>query len=259
MSLGFLTINFHRPQILRLFCASIRRLRYDTGIDLPVICVSEAEDAKVCSEYNIGHITYPNTPVSEKWNVGCRYLRELGVTWVTVLGSDDIMSSECLLHIIDKIDLNVDNIPQITDLVGIKQLYVYDTDGPTRGTLKYVTSKSFFGPAKTISKRVLDAVDWNPWKYHAPRNYGMDSIMHRNISEHIKTTATVEGMVVDCKSYESLNKFTMFQNNHHGVNVPKSLFHNILSKEERDILDSIKYNPSPIKFERVNKRGRTLI
>jgi hypothetical protein len=180
------------------------------------------------------------------------YLKELNVDYAVITGSDDIFSTECLRNIMFEMHHDV-------DLIGIKQLYVYDTDGVTKGTLRHVTSKNFFGVGKTLNRRVLDAVDWQPWAYHVPRSWGMDSIVSRNIAEHVKTTATVEGVIVDCKSQQSLNKFTMFMNNRHGVNCDKSIFYNILSKEEREILDSIHHIGVPVKFPNLVKRGRTLI
>jgi len=252
MNFGFLTINYRRPQIFKLFCTSIKRLREEVGIDFPVVCVSEPEDAPICNQYNIHHIIYPNIPVSEKWNQGMLYLKELGVDYATIMGSDDCMSTQCLRNIMFEMHSDV-------DLIGLRQLYVYDTDGKHRGTLRHTTSQNYFGVAKTLNRRVLDAVEWKPWAYHAPRNWGMDSILSRNIAEHVKTKVAVDGIVVDCKSQQSLNKFTMFMNNHHGTNCDKSIFYNILSREEREILDSIHYVGMPVKFPNLQKRGRRLI
>jgi len=252
MNFGIITIAHGRQTILRLFCASIRRLRKETGIDFPVVVTSGAEDAPLCSEYNIGHITYPNIPVSNKWNIACEYMKELGVDYICILGSDDIMATDCLRNIMFEMHNDI-------DLIGFKTLYVYDTDGDSRGQLMRTTKKSFLGVGKTIHRRVLDAVGWEPWAYDRPRNAGMDAIIHRNISSHIKTSAEVEGIIVDCKSRESLNRFSMFKNNHHGILTHKSVFLNILSKEEKDILNSIPHLGLPVKFPNMVKRGRTLI
>jgi len=252
MTFGILTINFRRPQIFRLFCASVKRLRAETGIDFPVVVVSEPEDRNMCDSYNIGHIAQVNIPVSEKWNTACGYMRKLGVDYIIVMGSDDIFSTECLRNIIIEMENDI-------DLIGIKTLYVYDADGKYRGTLKHITSKNFFGVGKTINRRVLDAVDWRPWTYHAPRSWGMDAICSRNIAPHVKTTAVVEGVIVDCKTKESLNKFTMFHSNRHGRDVDKNIFYDILSKEELEILHNIHQVGLPIKFPNLVKKGRTLV
>jgi hypothetical protein len=252
MHFGIITINHHRPQILRLFCASINRLRNDIGINFPVICVSEQEDETMCSQYGIGHITYPNEPATEKWNQGMMYLKDLDLDYVIIMGSDDIMSTECLRNIMFEMNNDV-------DLIVLKTIFVYDTDGKYRGTLKRITTKGFFGVGKTINKRILDAVNWRPWEYSAPRNWGMDSICSRNISEYVKTTAVVEGMIVDCKSQQSLNKFSMFHYNRHGQNEDSTKFFDILSPEEIGILNGIHQVGLPIKFPTLNKRGRTHI
>ena len=251
MTLGILTINFRRPQILRLFCASIKRLRAEVDINFPVIVVSEAEDATVCSEYNIGHIIHPNISTL-KWNIGCEYLRGLGVDYVLILGSDDVMETQCLRNIMFEMNNDV-------DVIGLKSLMVYDTDGKYRGTLKHITSKALLGVGKTINKRILDAVDWKPWTYHAPRNYGMDSICTRNIAPYVKSIAVVDGIIVDCKSRESLNKFSMFETNRHGQNVNSNVFYNILSKEEKEILNGIHKVGIPINFPNMKTKGRTVI
>lgn len=251
MNFGVITINYKRPQILKLFCASIKRLRAEAGINFPVVVVSEPEDRSMCDSYNIGHIVHPNNPCSEKWNVGTMYLQELGVDYIIVMGTDDIMSTDCLRNIM--VEMNND-----IDLIGIKSLYVYDADGKYRGTLKRITSKNFFGVGKTINKRVLDAVNWRPWEYHTPRNWGMDAICSRNIAPHVRTTAVAKGVVVDCKTKESLNKFTMFHNNRHGRDVDKNIFYDILSKEELGILNGIRQTGLPIKFPNLVKKGRTL-
>jgi hypothetical protein len=229
---------------------SIKRLRAEIDINFPVIVVSEKEDSVVCSEFNIGHIIHPNVS-TEKWNIGCSYLQQLGLDFVIVSGSDDLFSTQYLRNIMFEMQNDV-------DVIGTKQLFVYDCDGKYRGTLKHITSKIIMGVGKTINKRVLDAVDWKPWQYPIARNWGTDSILTRTIAPYVKTTSIVEGIIVDCKSRESLNKFSMFETNRHGQNIDSSVFYNILSKEERDILNNIHQVGIPINFPNLNKKGRTI-
>ena len=250
MSFAFITINFHRPSILRLFGASIKRLRAETGIDFPVVCVSEPDDADVCREYGLTHIIHPNIPVNEKWNRGCEYIRDLGVDYVIVSGSDDVFSTATLSSLIEQMNKGI-------DFIGLNQVYVYDTDGDHRGELLSFTRKGI-GVGRTIHRRVLEAVNWKPWEYGEGRNWGMDSILYKNISPHIKSKVTIDGVIVDCKSHQNINKFTMFKSNYGGHVEPKSTFYNFLSKEEKDILASIKKIAIP-KFPRLHKRGRTKI
>jgi hypothetical protein len=212
--------------------------------------VSEPEDIDVCREYGMTHLTYPNIPVSEKWNYGTEHVRTLGCEYMIVSGSDDVFSTAALSSLIDHMNKGI-------DLMGFNDIYVYDTDGDHRGELIHVTSKSL-GVGRTIHRRVLDAVEWRPWEYGTGRNWGMDSILWKNISPHIRTKAVAQGVIVDCKSHMNINGFSMFKRNYKGRAESNSIFYNFLSKEELEILHSIKQTTIP-KFPRVHKRGRTLI
>jgi len=251
MGFGIITINYRRPQILKLFCASIKRLRADVGINFPVVCVSEPEDAKICDPFGVAHVVHPNNPTSVKWNVATEYMRSAGVSYIVVLGSDDIFSSDCLRTLISEMDKG-------TDLIGFNSIYLYDTDGMSKGKLMRVTSGALLGVGKTISKSVLDAVDWKPWG-ESHRNFGMDAILHRTISPHVKSKAIIDGVIVDCKSQYSLNKFRMFQKNRHGVEVDSNIFLNFLSKEEKQILATIDNANIMRQMPPRRRKGRTLI
>lgn len=249
MKFSFLTLNHGRHQIFRLFCASIKRLRSQTGIDFPVVCVGDEEDADICREYDIIHLIHRNV-ATERWNLGCEYIKTMGVDYVVISGGDDIFSLPALSNLINKMYSEI-------DLIGFSGIYLYDTDGFNRSQLIHITSKGILGVGRTIHRRVLEAVNWRPWDYPVQRNHGTDAICYKNISPYVKTSAIVDGMIVDCKSKESLNKFTAFKMK--GVSTPKSKFYDILSKEELDILSSIKFTGVPIQFNKVYKKGRTLI
>lgn len=251
MSFAILVINYQRPRIIKLFGASIKRLRNETGIDFPVVCVSESEDADVCREYNMTHLVYPNSPVTLKWNHGAEYVRTLGVDYMVISGSDDIFSTAALSSLINHMNTGV-------DFISFNEIYVYDTDGTHRGELVHIASKGI-GVGRAIHSRVLDKVNWRPWDYPMPRNWGMDAIVYKNISPYIQTKAVAKGAITDCKSHVNINKFTMFRSNYRGVSRDKSIFYNYLSKEELDILHSIRHTVLPIQFSRVHKRGRTII
>lgn len=229
MKFGFLTINNKRPQIFHLFCASIKRLRKETGVDFITVCVSGAEDAVRCYQYDIHHITQQNNPATAKWDTGMSYLRQFNLDYVTIMGADDIMSTDTLQRLIDTMHQDI-------DLIGFNKIYVYATTGEYKGKLKLVTSRNILGVGKTINKRVLDKVDWRPWQGNVQRNWGMDALAHRNISAYVGTKVILDGLIVDCKCEESLNKFSMFVVNKHGVDVSSKVFDDILGDEEKQIL-----------------------
>lgn len=225
VNLGILTINFKRPQILRLWCAQIKRLRADFGIEFPAIVVSEEEDRLICNGYGVAHITHPNKPVSEKWNVGMRYLRSVGATNCLILGSDDIVSSGFIRTTLDQCE-------QGKDLIGIKTIYFYCGQGTYKGKMVVLQSKQFLGTGKTVSSRVLDQCDWRPWDVE--KNWGMDAIASKTFSKYAKERTVIDGMVVDVKSRVNLNSFNIWGKRL--PTVPAKEFHDILSEEELQIL-----------------------
>jgi hypothetical protein len=235
MTFGFLTINNGRQKILQLWCASMRRLRINFG-DFPVVCVSGAEDKKICTDYGIHHVTQANHPSSEKWNTALSYLRTLNIDYSIVSGSDDIFSTQSLTNIL--VATNTE-----PDLIGFNSLYIYCAEGVSKGRMVHITTKGIFGVGKVLSKHVLDATNWRPWDYGQGRSWGMDAILSRNIAQHIRTRVIVDGMIVDVKTAESLNKFSMFEKNKHGAYVDKNIFYSILGNEEREILAEIEGQP----------------
>jgi len=232
MTFGVLTINNRRPTVLNLFLASMRRLRKEVGIDFPVVCVSGVEDKKICAQYGVHHITQANKPASEKWNTGLCFLQTLNLDYVLILGSDDIMSTDLLRAYITEMEKDV-------DLIGLNEIFVYDGDGKTRGALRRYTSTKVLGVGKMLNKRILDKVEWRGWASSHPRSWGMDGLLARNTDKHIRTKSMVSGVVVDVKSADSLNKFTMFVVNHKGTPAKVEIFYDILGEEEKIILKSL--------------------
>ena len=95
-SFCIITANWNRPEVLTLWCASIKRIREDLDIFIPAVVVSDRWDSTICNKYHIHHINHRNNPVSEKFNAGCKYAESIGVDYVMVLGSDDIVSTDTI-------------------------------------------------------------------------------------------------------------------------------------------------------------------
>jgi hypothetical protein len=168
-----------------------------------------------------------------KWDKGMEWLREQELDFVVVSGSDDIFSNDALANIITATSSD-------PDVIGFQSLYIYcAVTGTLRGRMKHITTKGIYGVGKTLNRRVLDAVNWSPWDYPTPRSWGTDAILARNTAQYLHSKAIVDGVIVDVKTNENLNKFTMFEKNRHGNYVDKSLFYNILSEGERKILAEI--------------------
>lgn len=225
VKLGILTINYKRPHILRLWCAQIKRLRRDLGIDFPAVVVSDDEDIPICKAYDIVHITQQNKPVTEKWNTAIGYLKTVGATNCLILGSDDIVSSGFIRTTLDQCE-------QGKDLIGIKTIYFYCGQGLDKGKMVVLRSKQFLGTGKTVSSRVLDQCDWRPWGVE--RDWGMDAIASKTFTKYARERTVIDGMVVDVKGRMNLNSYHIWGKRL--PSVPAKEFHDILSEEELEIL-----------------------
>jgi hypothetical protein len=228
-SFGILTISYARPQILRLFLANIKRLREQVCY-FPCVCVGDAEHGDLCNEYFVNHVAMPNHPATAKWNRGIKYLRSLDLDYYIILGSDDIISNDLLVSLVKAMGEGY-------DLIGISTIYFYSAEGKRKGHLKKLYShKQVLGVARTISKRVVDAVVGDLWS--RPSSWGMDGICMKTIMPHVKSVKIVEGMAVDCKSSESLNRYSFWDGKIQVEETPQE-FYNILSSEEIQILSEI--------------------
>ena len=228
-SFGIITISHGRDSVLRLFCASIRRLRYELDMYVPCVIVGDAEHKEICDEYKVVHIPQENIPVPAKWNRAVEYAINQGWQYIVISGSDDILSTQLIRNLQEKMELGY-------DLIGVKEVYFYCGDGRYKGQIRRLDiHQGISGVARTISRKIFEKA--HPmWKKNA--GWGMDGDCLRNITQFIETQAKVEGLVFDIKTRENLNKFTLWMQRSE-VNYPQETFLNILSEEEKQILQTL--------------------
>jgi len=229
-SFGIATINHGRPQVFELWCAQIRRLRYDLQVYIPVVCVSGEEDKPLCEEYHINHFTRPNRSVSDKWNPAFEYLRDIGMDYAMILGSDDIISTGLMRNLVNEMERG-------THVIGIDTIYFYCADKHTmhHGQMARLTTKQILGVAKCIHKDALDPIGWKVATMS--RNWGIDAIISKTIAPYVHTKKVVEGVCVDVKTRENINKWTAFGKTRPSAD-PK-IFYDILSEKEKELLKKI--------------------
>jgi hypothetical protein len=226
MKFGIVSISYRRTEVLHLFLSSIKRLRSEIGIDFPVVVVGDEEHKDICDNYSVHHITQENHPATRKWNTGVEFLMMMDCEYVIILGSDDIMSTDLLKNLIKEMEKG-------TDLIGINKVYFYAGDGKFKGTLRELLApKSILGVARTIRRGII-AQAGTLWK--VDKSWGMDHICLRSILPYVKTRAIVEGVLVDVKTHESLNKFTFWVSKIPSAS-PVKIFHDILGEEEKQLL-----------------------
>lgn len=228
-SIGILTCNFGRLRILELWCASVHRLRTELGVYVPACVVSGEEDKAVCDKYKITHIRWHNRPVSEKFNQGMQWVKNMGLDYGCISGSDDIFSTETFRKILDATQSDY-------DLIGIDSIYFYGTEGIHRGTLVKLQGSRMLGVGKCIHKRVLEQVDYRPWNEN--KNWGLDAIASKCIAPYVKSFKIIsDAKVFDCKSSMNINKMNVWANKFDKLDPQE--FYSILSDEEKQILQTI--------------------
>ena len=227
VSFCFITANYMRPRILRLWCAGVQRLRREIGYHFPAVVVSEEEDQLICQQNNIKHIYQQNEPVSEKFNTACRYAQTQNVDYVVIIGSDDIVSTDTMNRLWDEMDTGY-------DVIGITNVYFYAATGPHMGQMLQLKGTRMLGTCKCVNKRVLDKIGWRPWI--KKKNWGLDSVASKAIVPHTDTWKQIsEVKVFDCKSRVNMNKYSHFHLRLGSKEDPQ-VFYDILSEEERNLL-----------------------
>jgi hypothetical protein len=226
---GLLTISYKREKVLKLFLASIKRLRTDIGY-FPCVVVGDEEHKELCEAYECHHITQVNHPATAKFNTGVDYLMSLQCRYVMITGSDDICSTQLMKTLVTAMESDY-------DLIGISSTYFYAADGVHKGNLRHLKTKDqILGIFRVVHRRLIEKVGGVLWNKEA--SWGMDGICMKNIQPHVKTWKIVEGDCFDVKSAESLNKFSFWLSKIQ-TQSPPEIFYSILSKEEKQILSEI--------------------
>lgn len=196
MTIGIITANFGRLPILEIFCAGIKRLREETGFNIPCVSVGDADGGEILAKYSIAFVEYPNTPLTAKFNRACTELQSK-CDYVLIMGSDNLISTATFLRIYAECEKGI-------DLIGFSDVYFYGLDDVSTGKLIHFPHTQVLGVARTISARVLDKVNWMPWGRPADR--GIDKIMLETIEPHVTTRTLLDGgFVVDMKTSFNLN------------------------------------------------------
>jgi hypothetical protein len=222
--IGIAVTNFRRVEVLRIFCAGIKRLRQETGLEIPVVCTGDDSGSEVCREYNIFHVVYPNSPLTDKFNRACAGLYNK-VDYVMIMGSDNLMSTKAFLALQAEADKGI-------DLIGFDTVYFFGMDDIHTGQLIKFHKTTVLGVGRTISKRVLDKLYWEPWT--KDRDRAIDTIMLDAVRDYVKTrTLLSDHFIVDLKTSANLNPIHFWAKKIQALPENNLLFENIGEEEAR--------------------------
>jgi hypothetical protein len=194
--IGCVTCNFGRLPILKIFCAGINRLREQTNLPIPTICVGDADGKELCEAYGIEHIEHKNKPLTGKFNTAVYALKNR-VDYCMILGSDNVISTETFLRIQEEADKG-------TDLIGLDSVYFYAMDDVYSGKLLHFRHTKVLGVGRTVAARVLDNLHWRPFTREQDR--AIDTVMLDAVRPFVRTSKLLsDGFVFDLKTSHNLN------------------------------------------------------
>jgi hypothetical protein len=170
MKIIVLTAIWQRHDLFEIFKQGIERVKENSSHEIKLVTIG-SEDIR----FSDLHIESPNQPLSNKWQSGIDYIKDLEFDYVLMLGSDDLISSNLL-------DIYTPAMEEGFDLIGLKDCYFLDarTDELTywAGYTNHRRGESL-GMARMLSRGLLMKMNWNIWQSGLKK--GLDSSMMRNI------------------------------------------------------------------------------
>jgi hypothetical protein len=92
------------------------------------------------------------------------------------------------------------------------------------------------GVCKTISKKVLDEIDWKVCPQE--KNFALDGLIHKTIRPYVHSMAFAEGAVCDIKTESNMNRISFWASKIK-TTVPSNVFTDYLSEQELEILKTL--------------------
>jgi hypothetical protein len=230
MKIGILTASHKRPKIDKCFCLMVDRLRGSyPDLFTPICVVSLEEDRKVFEEHGFETFLYPNDPLGTKHNF--LYSKAKGrFTHILYLGSDDIIDN----NYVDELLRNADK-----DIVWGRGITFYSAQ-QQKARYWDAPYKWVAGPAKLISSKILDEVDWiacNPICKNDLEHRTWDILLPFIKTKHSFIVQNIGGLFMDIKSEVSMNPYQDFTNN--GIEADLDNIYRKLSSKEVEYLKSI--------------------
>ena len=172
MTLGILTTLWKRHAIARIVLDHYAHLDLSPVRSVRLAVGSECDVSRSLAEQaGWEYLEHDNLPLSDKWNAGMAALKGR-VDAVLIIGSDDIMTANAIRLSLSHIDLGA-------DVVGLKDLYYYDT----RNRRAYYGERHNPGAGMIATSNVLDRVNWQPW------DLGLNRYLDRSFTNRLQTKA----------------------------------------------------------------------
>lgn len=206
---GVLTCIWKRHELFKKFAAHWAEIQEgNKDVDFVFVAVgSEGKESKKAAKGTVfDYYEYPNKPVSDKWNYGCKIFENLQVDNIIFLGSDDFICQNVFSHLYQK-------CREGFDCVGLLDCYLFDSiskDFVYFSGYGGRRSNQSVGIARCLSSCVLSRLGYTPWRSNL--NSRLDSSMSQkltkiNYSNYTFRCKDVDGVAVDVKTNCNITPF----------------------------------------------------
>ena len=140
-------------------------------------CVAVGTDymfSQECEARGIHYADHENRPVGKKWHHGIRTFKDLDVTHIMILGSDDFVSNDFIKFCME--------FSEDKDFTGCNDVYMYGAHPRRRGWREFfyfAYDGYLVGPGRCYSKRIVEMMNWHPWS--DVRNSGLDGSIAKSV------------------------------------------------------------------------------
>ncbi len=215
--LAVLTCVYGRPEITKIFkkhLLSVEHQLSNTYTFLNIIVDSEtSNEALFAQDCHFVYLNANNNPLSNKWQAGLTYLKDLQWDNLLILGSDDLMTYELLMRYQALIANNI-------DLIGLQDLYMYKLSTATLYywagyNPKHKRHGETIGLGRCLSRRLVSGMGYKLWDAGLQKN--LDGNMMKNIrsssfefqSQAMRCQAT--SLAVDIKTEANVTSLEEFK------------------------------------------------
>jgi hypothetical protein len=150
---------------------------------------------------------YRNNPLSYKWNMAIRTLKQIDFDAVILLGSDDYIDEAFLQYV----ETTIPNF----DMIGFKDIYLQN-DGALYYWSGYTNNRRGepCGAGKVYSRKFLECIKWN--LFNVARDRGLDKISWQRVKQakakvHVTTLKQHNLLLVDIKDGKGMTDFSKFK------------------------------------------------
>ena len=209
MKIAIVTGAYKRHDLFQLFCSYYEQLQKKIPFTLIVAC-SETQTSRIAQHYGHTAFIVNNHPLARKFNMAAQYAE--GADYCIMLGSDDFLSEATLRHYVTLFE-------QGHDYIGVLDWWFYNSlNGEAlywAGYNKDANRGHTCGAGRAISKRLMQAVGWQPWEqgYDKILDTGMDVRLAKvEHTKHVFNLKEAGLFGLDIKTEENMTKFARWPN-----------------------------------------------